>query len=256
MAEGTETKEKVEVTDDQAANDVINEAEPKVEESQEFKGLLRDAQADRAALSHANAENAAYKQEIERLQNAAADAKKATDSTLTEEEAAEEVNRGQLHATLAAHNKGIVAEITKLLDARETRTTQANLKKNQAADAQALKRTHTVETRGLSLDAKTVVEETIAFLSVNNPELLEALSRQPDYASLVYKIGSGEALVPMVGKRVKLRNNTLLAQQLDDKNKDVPGGGAPSGDDLGVFEAIMSSGEEMTDDNLDKLYET
>lgn len=250
------------ISDDQAAEDVINDAEPKVEDSPEFKGLLRDRQSDRATLSHINAENAAYKQEVERLRRQVADTQRPTDEEpeLSEDEASEGVTRGEfrktLRATLGKSNTALITEVTKLIDSRDARTSQVNLKKNQAADAQTLMRTHTAKTKGATLDAKTVVDETIAFMSVNQPELLEFLTKQPDYASLIYKIGTGEPLVPTLGQRVTLRRNTLLAQQLDDKDKDLPGGGAPSGDDLSVFEAILSSDVEMTDETLDKMHET
>lgn len=248
------------VTDAEASDN--KEAEPKVEDSPEFRGLLRDRQADKAALSHVNAENAAFKLEIERRDREAADSQKPKDelSQMTEEEAAQEITRGEfsktLQATLAAHGKKLVDNVTKILDARETKTKQTNLKKNQAADAQALMKTCTAKTKGLSLDAKTVVDEAIAYLAANDPEYLEFLTNQPNFASRVYKLATGEPLVPSVGQRVTLRRNTLLAKQLDEKGVDTPGGGAPPSEDLSVFEAIMSSGEEMSDEALDKMYET
>lgn len=255
MPDPEEKEQEVEVTDKDAADDVINEAEPNIEDSPQFKGLLRDRQADRATLSHINAENVAYKQEVERLQKQIEDAKKPTDTALTEEEAAEEVTRGQLHTTLAEHGRKLIDNVTKIISAKEAQSNQANLKKNQAADAQALKKTCTAKTKGLSLDAKTVVDEAIAYLSANDPEYLEFLSKQPDFATRLYQLATGEPLVPTVGQRVTLRRNTILAKKLDQKGDDVLGGGSPSGDELSVFEAIISSGVEMSDEALEKMIE-
>lgn len=265
MAEETENKEVKEtevITEEPTVEEPTKDAEPNVEETPQFKGLLRDRQADRAALSQTNAELAATKQENERLQRQVADSSKPKDDLpqLSEDEAAEGVTRGEfvktLHNTLAAHGKKLVEDVTKVIDSRETKTKQVNLKKNQSADAQTLMRTCTAKTKGLTLDAKTVVDEAITYLSANDPEYLEFLAKQPDFASRVYRIATGEPLVPSVGQRVTLRRNTLLAKKLDQGGDDVPGGGTPSGDDLSVFETIMSSGDEMSDESLDKMYET
>lgn len=248
----------IQISDDEAAAAAVKEAEEVTEEqvksSTHFKGLLRDHQADRTALTTANAELAAARLANEEMQRQIAESQKPGAPEMSEEEAATEVTRGELQKTLAAHGKTLIENVTKALDSREARTTKANLKKNQAADAQALMRTCTAKVKGLTLDAKTVVDEAIAYLSTNDPELLESLSKRPDFASKVYQIAP--SLVPSVAQRVKLRHNTLLAKKLDQKGDDTPGGGAPSGDDLSAFEAIMSSGEEMSDETLDKLYET
>ena len=249
------------ISDADAAAAAIKEAEPKIEDSPQFKGLLRDRQADRVALAETNARLAAETQERERLQRQIEDGKKTPDDfpELSEEEAREPVNMGELHnilrSTSAKLGKNIVENVTKILDVRETKASKASLQKQQSADAKALMQTHTAETKGQALDAKTVVDETHSFLLANQPELAEFLAKQPNFASLLYKLGTGEALVPAVGQRVSLRRNTILAKQLDQGGDDVPGGSSQTREEVGAFEAIMSGGEEMSDETLENYFQ-
>lgn len=246
--------------DTDAIDDAIKDSEPAVEDTPQFKGLLRDRQADRAALSQANAELAVIRAQSEEMKKTIEELKKSKDEPLqlSEEEAFEPVTRGELLKTLKStldnHFKKVAENVNNVLETRELQGKNLNLKKNQAADAQALMRTNTIKTKGLGLDAKSVVNEAVQYLANTDPEYLEFLSKQPDYASRIYKLATGEPLIPTIGQRVEIRRNAILAQKLDQKGNEPKGGGAPSGDDLSIFEAIMSSGGQMSDDNLDKMF--
>lgn len=247
-SEGSEGDGNTDLTDQEAAQAAIKESEElsdeQVKTSPQFKGILRDKQSAETRAQNAEAQSAAYKVEIERRNQANAQQQKPAEPELSEEELNVEITRGELIKSNKNLADSISENLLKHLDDRDAKNKNSNIQKSQATDATDLMKTHTEKTKGLGLDAKTVVDETIVYLRTNEPDMLEALIKTKDYASKLYKYGV--ANVPSIAEKAQIRRNTLLAEKMDQKGDDVPGGSKTSMEAFSEFEALMTAGAEET----------
>lgn len=246
MAEETEVIDETteEVSDEQATEDAIEEAEPKTFTQEQFSGLLRDKQAGELAHSQTRADLAASRLREEELRQ---QAEVKPDVELSEEEAAEPVNRGELHN----FRRNLVDEITKSVSKKTEKDKVDNINQQKAEDATSLVKSHTVKSKGQGLDARTVIDEGAPYLAIHHKTQYEAAMRSSNCASELYNLSI--ALVPEIRARAETRRNLLLAKKLDESGDTPPSGGgsAPTGGDESILMSILDG--SMPESELDKL---
>jgi len=226
------------------------EAEEPTYNQEQWGGLLRDKQNETTARQQAQAEAAAHKALNEQLKQQLAEQSAPKEPQLSEDEAAEPVTR----AELLNFGKSIAENIGKQLESQKATEKTQDIKQQQQTDAKNLQQTHTVKAKGPGLDAAAVLNEGTAYLQQNNPEMLKAAMKSPNFASQLYDLCL--TFVPEIRKRNELRQKTLLAAQLNLNPKPpgggVGGGGAPGGDSDDVLFGIIDGTISETD--VDKMF--
>ncbi len=222
--EGTESPDKTDgtVSEQEAVDEAIKDAEPKTYTEEQFSGLLRDKQLAESTRQQAVAEAAAAREFSEQLRRDLEEARKPKETELSEEDALEGVTRGELHQ----FGKNLVENVTKAISRQRETDKAATLKERRAQDATNLKKTHNVKTMGQGLDAQTVIDEGASYLQMNHPTLFKAAMEGPNAASELYKLCT--TFVPDIIKRVAVRNNAHLAIKLDESDGTPPSGSSPS----------------------------
>lgn len=210
-----------EVSDKEATDDAIKDAEPKTYSEEQFGGLLRDKQTAETNRQVAVAEAAVAREANEQLRRELEEAQKPQETELSEEEAREEVTRGEL----IKRDKALVESITKAISTQRETDKSTTLKERRAQDVENLKKTHTVKTMGQGLDAQTVVDEGGLYLQTHHPTLFKAAMESPNAASELYKLCT--TFVPDIVKRVAAKNNAKLATKLDESGETPPSGSSP-----------------------------
>lgn len=224
----------VEVSDSEATDAAIKEAEPKTYTEEQWNGLMKDKQTEVKTRQTAAAEAAAAREANEQLRRELAEAQKPKEIELSEEDALEPVTRGEM----VKRDKALVESITKAISTQRKTDRATTLSQQRAQDVENLKKTHTVKTMGLGLDAQTVVDEGAAYLQANHPTLFKAAMESPNAASELYKLCT--TFVPDIIKRVATRNNAKLATKLDESGETPPSGSSPpAAEGESLLEAIL-----------------
>lgn len=242
--EGTESPDKTDgaVSNKEAVDGAIEDAEPKTYSEEQFGGLLRDKQVAESNRQAAQADAAAAKEANEQLHRELVEAQRPQETELSEEDALEPITRGEL----VRSNKALVENITKVFSEQRKTDRAETLQQQRAQDVVNLKKTHTVKNMGQGLDARSVVDEGALYLRTNHPALFKAAMESPNAASELYKLSI--AFVPEITKRAATKNNSVLATKLDESGETPPSGSAPAAsEEEGLLEGILDGSVSEAD---------